>query len=109
MVVAYKTSATTAIAARRLIRIPRISLVNILADAEVVPELLQGAATPGALADALRPLIAEDGAIARQREGLERAMARLSVDAPPSRRAAQAVLDVLMSMRPSVRTRGPDA
>ena len=46
MVVAYRASPLTAWLARKLIRIPHVSLPNILCDAPVVPELLQGEATP---------------------------------------------------------------
>ena len=41
MVIVYRTSPLTYQIAKRLVRIPYIGLVNILADQEVVPELLQ--------------------------------------------------------------------
>ena len=57
LIVAYRTSAITYGLARRLVRIPRIGLVNVVADREVAPEFVQSAARPEAMAAALRPLL----------------------------------------------------
>jgi lipid-A-disaccharide synthase len=53
MVVAYKLTALTYAIAKRLVRIPYVGLPNILAGEFVVPEFLQGEATPENLAQAL--------------------------------------------------------
>ena len=53
MVIAYKVNALTAAMMRRMGYIPWVGLPNILAREFVVPEFLQEAATPQALADAL--------------------------------------------------------
>ncbi len=53
MVVSYKLGDWSYRLARRLVRTPYIALPNILAGRELVPELLQQDATPGALSDAL--------------------------------------------------------
>jgi lipid-A-disaccharide synthase len=50
MVVVYKAHPLTAWCARRLIRIPFIALVNIVAGRQVVPELLQQQAQPQRIA-----------------------------------------------------------
>jgi lipid-A-disaccharide synthase len=57
LVVAYRTSAWTHAIARRLVKIPHIGLVNVVAGREVAPEFVQSAVTPVALADALEPLL----------------------------------------------------
>ena len=44
-------------AARRLVKIPHIGLVNVVAGREVAPEFVQNALQPGAVADALEPLL----------------------------------------------------
>jgi len=59
-VVAYRTSPLTCGVARVLIRTEHISLPNLIAGAQVVPEYLQGAATPEVLAKALVPLLDPD-------------------------------------------------
>jgi lipid-A-disaccharide synthase len=57
LVVAYRTSAITYAAARRLVRIPYIGLVNVVAGREVAPEFVQDALVPERVADALEPLL----------------------------------------------------
>src|SRR5439155_24806952 len=57
LVVAYRTSPVTYAAARRLVTIPHIGLVNVVAGKQVAPEFVQGALTPSAVADALEPLL----------------------------------------------------
>lgn len=53
MVVAYRMSNLTYAIAKRLIKVPYISLPNLLASKKLVPELIQEAATPENLAQAL--------------------------------------------------------
>ena len=62
MVVAYRTSGITYAIARRVVKIPHIGLVNVVAGREVAPEFVQDALQPGAVADALQPLLDERGA-----------------------------------------------
>jgi lipid-A-disaccharide synthase len=64
MVVTYQMHPLTFLVARQLVEVPHVALVNLVAGERVVPELIQEAATPQALADALLPLL---------REGAERA------------------------------------
>jgi lipid-A-disaccharide synthase len=57
MVVAYRTSAITYAAAKRLVRIPHIGLVNVVAGREVAPEFVQEALVPARVADVLSELL----------------------------------------------------
>jgi len=57
LVVAYRTSAIEYALARRLVKIPFIGLVNIVAGYEVAREFVQDALRPAAVADALQPLL----------------------------------------------------
>ena len=57
LVVAYRTSGITYALARRLVRIPHIGLVNVVAGREVAPEFVQDALRPRPVADALEPLL----------------------------------------------------
>lgn len=57
LVVAYRTSAITYAAARRVVKIPRIGLVNVVAGREVAREFVQGALQAQPVADALEPLL----------------------------------------------------
>jgi lipid-A-disaccharide synthase len=65
LVVAYRTNAVTYAIARRLVKIPYIALVNVVAGREVAPEQVQRF-TPASLADALSPLL-EPASPARER------------------------------------------
>jgi len=58
MVVVYRMSAISAFIARRVLRVKHVSLVNLLAERELVPELLQDAATPEAMAQAVENVLA---------------------------------------------------
>jgi lipid-A-disaccharide synthase len=57
MVVVYKVNPLTYFIGKMLIKIDNIGMVNIVAGHEICPELIQGDATPKALAEALTPLI----------------------------------------------------
>src|SRR5204863_9159284 len=57
LVVAYRTYPLTYFAARRLVKIPNIGLVNVVAGRRVAPEFVQDALDPVAVAAALPPLL----------------------------------------------------
>jgi lipid-A-disaccharide synthase len=57
LVVAYRTSRIEYALARRLVKIPFIGLVNIVAGREVAREFVQDALQPVAVANALEPLL----------------------------------------------------
>jgi lipid-A-disaccharide synthase len=57
MVVAYRTSAIEYALARRIVKIPFIGLVNIVAGREVAREFVQDALQPMDVADTLEPLL----------------------------------------------------
>jgi lipid-A-disaccharide synthase len=57
MVVAYRTHALTYRLARRMVTVPWISLVNLIAEREVVPELVQDAVTVDRLVDVMSRLL----------------------------------------------------
>jgi lipid-A-disaccharide synthase len=57
LVVAYRMHPLSYLLARRLVRVPWIGMVNLVAGRQVAPELIQGAVTPSALAGAVLPLL----------------------------------------------------
>jgi lipid-A-disaccharide synthase len=78
MVVAYRVHPLTAWLARRLITVPWISLVNLLAEAPVVEELIQERVTVTGLATAVLPLLHREHPARRaQQEGLQVVRERL--------------------------------
>lgn len=57
LVVAYRTNALTYGIARRVVRIPHIGLVNIVAERALAREFVQNELVPATVADALEPLL----------------------------------------------------
>lgn len=90
MVVAYRLSSVTFWILQRMVKSPYVSLPNLLAQRLLVPELLQDAATPEALAATVLPLI-EDGSA--QTDSFDALHRTLRLDA--SNQAADAVLALL--------------
>ncbi|HEV8305222.1 MAG TPA: lipid-A-disaccharide synthase [Gemmatimonadales bacterium] len=81
MVITYRLHPVSSFIAFRVLRVPWVGLVNLVAGYEVAPELLQRRATPAALADAVLPLLDPAAAATRrQREGL--ALVRDRLGAP---------------------------
>ena len=88
LVVAYRTSGWTYAIARRVVTIPRIGLVNVVAEKQVAPEFVQDAATPPAMAAALEPLLDETSEARRvMREGLAEVRSRLGSPGAAARTA----------------------
>lgn len=57
LVVAYRTNSLTYAIAKRLVTIPHIGLVNVVAGRQVAREFVQDALRPSSVADALEPLL----------------------------------------------------
>jgi len=95
MVVCYRMAPLTMWVAKRLVRIPYISLVNLALDEAAVPELIQEDCTAGAIAAAAERLLVDPTARETQIAALEKGVALLGAGATPSESAARAVLDVI--------------
>lgn len=93
-VIAYKVSPFTALLFRGLRLVPYVNLINLILGREAVPERLQFECTPAILAAEVEKLLGPDGET--QIRDAAAALAALGADgAPPSLRAAQAVLDAV--------------
>jgi lipid-A-disaccharide synthase len=96
MAVTYRVNPISAALARRLIRVPHVAMVNLLAGRELVPELLQQDCRPDRLRAVLRSLLTDQAAAGAQRAAFATIMATLAAPAGlPSEAAAAAVLEVL--------------
>jgi lipid-A-disaccharide synthase len=94
MIVLYRLGFWTYGLARLLVRLPHVSLVNLVLGRRVVPELLQGEANPHRIAAEAERLLLHDEVRAEMRAGLAELRARLG-EGGASGRAARAVADVL--------------
>jgi lipid-A-disaccharide synthase len=94
MAVVYRTSWPTYVAARCVVRIPRIAMVNVVAQRPVVPEFVQHLARPGRIAESALTLLRDQEARQRMLKGLAEVAEALG---PPGaiERAAEAVLELL--------------
>jgi lipid-A-disaccharide synthase len=96
MAVTYRVNPLTAMVARRLIRVPHVAMVNLLAGRLVVPELLQQDCTPDKLAATLSTLLDDPAVADAQRAAFRAVMTSLSpAGRSPSMAAAEEVLSVL--------------
>jgi lipid-A-disaccharide synthase len=90
-VVAYRTHPLTYFAARRLVKIPSIGLVNVVAGREVAREFIQDALVPATVAKALGPLLDMASAErARMLQDLEQVRRKLGEPGAAARVAAMA-------------------
>jgi lipid-A-disaccharide synthase len=94
MIVVYRTSPASFAIGKKLIRVPWISLVNIVAQEAVVPELLQADVTAERLEREGEALLSSAPRLERMKRGLQKVARELG---PPgaSERAAEALLDAL--------------
>jgi lipid-A-disaccharide synthase len=96
MVVAYRVNPVTAAIVRRLVRVRYASILNLIADRAVIPELIQEECTPERLAATLAPLLLDRAAADAQRAAFRPLLAALRApEGLPSVAAAQAVLGLL--------------
>jgi lipid-A-disaccharide synthase len=103
MVIVYRTSPMTYRLARRLVRVNAIGMVNLIAGEKIVPELVQDAFTPDAVAREAIDILTDPARASRIREGLARVRAKLG-GSGASRRAAEAILRIANRRHRRLRT-----
>jgi lipid-A-disaccharide synthase len=96
MAVVYRASWPTYLAAKAVVRVPHIALVNVVAGGRLVPELIQHKATPASLASELLNLLRDEHRAQVIKAGLKKVAAKLGPSGAVDR-AASAVLSMLVS------------
>jgi lipid-A-disaccharide synthase len=98
MVVVYRVTPLTALLAKPLVRTSYFSMVNLIAERRVVPELIQKDFTPGKVAEEVLRLLGDVHAREELRAGLAEVRKRLG---PPGAvdRAADAIAQLLAGVR----------
>ncbi len=101
-VMVYRVSPLTYLLGKPRVKVPRFAMVNLIAEEEVVPELVQQDFTAENVVARLRQIIPDGPARDRMLEGLTKVKARLRApaaapEAPqhPADRAAEIILSVL--------------
>jgi len=82
MVVVYRVSPATAFIARRLVRLPFFSMVNLILERRAVPELIQEGFTAEKLAGEVRRLLASPEVCEAMKRALEEVRTRLASPSP---------------------------
>jgi lipid-A-disaccharide synthase len=96
MVVFYRVGWLTAAIWKRLVKVPHITIANLVLGRRAIPEIVQDAVTPDAIAEAALPLLESRQIADGQRAALREAIALLGKgEAAPASRAARAILDFL--------------
>jgi lipid-A-disaccharide synthase len=93
-VVCYRTSSVTYLVGKALIKVPYISLVNLIVGREVVAEFIQGKFTARNLLDELKRLLTDQAYIARQKAGYAELRAKLGQHNAARQAAALMVSDL---------------
>jgi lipid-A-disaccharide synthase len=91
MVVFYRVSWSTWALGKPLVRTPYYSMVNLLANREIVPELIQSDCTGDRLAAAALRLLQEPNEQSRMKADLGELCASLAGDAPAATKAAEEI------------------
>jgi lipid-A-disaccharide synthase len=96
MVVVYKVSASSYAIGRRFIHVHHISLVNIIAERTIVPELIQTEANPERIASEVRELIVQGGKAREMKAALAEIRGKLGTPGA-SQRTARIACDMFPS------------
>jgi lipid-A-disaccharide synthase len=99
MLVTYRVNVVSHQLVKRLVKVSHASILNLILDRPIVPELLQYDATPERLALAVGALLDDPARGAEQRRGFAEALRRLRHgEQAPSDRAAE----ILLNLSPAV-------
>ncbi len=93
-VVVYRLSRVSYAIAKRFVTVPHVAMANLIADERVVPELIQDAFTPVAVAQALRPLMGQTP----ERAAMQRSLGRIRQSLQRETGAIDTVADHILSL-----------
>ena len=112
-VMVYRVSSLTYLLGKPRVKVPRFAMVNLIAEEEVVPELVQQDFTAEKVAARLKEILPDGPARNRMLEGLARVKARLRAPTQaasqaqhPADRAAEIILAVASSKLADLRSAG---
>ena len=89
----YKLSPATYFLAKRLVKIPHVSLINIIGGRQIIPELLQDAATPQAICGETYDLLTNESRRRDVRKGFDEVRQKLGEN-----RASERLAEIMREM-----------
>lgn len=98
MIILYKTSISTYLLGKILLKLPYVGLPNILANKRIVPELLQFRATKDHIADLSSKLLTDSGKLEQMKTDLRKVAEKLGKPGAIDR-AARAILETATSKK----------
>lgn len=101
MVTFYKVNPLTWYGGRHLVKVPFLSMVNLIAEREIVPELIQRDMTPAHIVTAAEKLLTSDSAADRMRGDLARVRQLLTREGDPLQRAADLIAGAIRAELPA--------
>jgi lipid-A-disaccharide synthase len=94
-IVVYRISPLSYAVAKRVVDVPHVAMVNLIAGNRIVPELIQGDFTAEAAVSHLRPLLADQPERSRMQAALRNVGAMLRAEESAIGRAAQVARQIL--------------
>src|SRR6185437_13423130 len=91
----YKVTPLSWYAGRRLVKVPFLSMVNLVAGRKIVPELMQREMTPARLAEEASKLLADETRADSMRKDLAEVRTALTRDGDPLEQVAAAIADLV--------------
>ena len=95
MVTFYKVTPLTWWAGRRLVKVPYLSMVNLIAEREIIPELIQQDMTPQRLAASISELLKNEKRRGQMKDDLSALRKVLTSEGDPFLRAANVITSTL--------------
>jgi lipid-A-disaccharide synthase len=102
-VVVYRVSRITYAVAQRVVRVPHVAMVNLIAGRRIVPELIQDDFTASKVVEQLRPLLENEEARATMQSDLRTVGAALKVNREGAIEHAARIALALVPAAPSAR------
>jgi lipid-A-disaccharide synthase len=105
MVTFYKVNPLSWHAGRRLVKVPYLSMVNLVAGRKIVPELIQHEMTAENIAREAARLLRDPGETGQMRQDLAEVRTKLTADIDPLKQAAEMILEAVPLERETIKRR----
>lgn len=98
-IVVYRVSGLTYAVAKRVVKVPHVAMVNLIAGREIVPELIQDDFTAANAVSHLRPLLEDDAAREQMKQDLASVAQVLHTEKSPIEQVARITIELASSAR----------